>query len=381
MSQVNEQHLTEESNSNELVLHITGLNHSFGEGETRTPALVNINLKIYRGEIVILLGPSGCGKTTLLTLIGALRTVQDGSVVVLGQEMRGLDTTKLIEMRRRIGFIFQAHNLFSSLSALQNVMLALELQEPDHRIRQARAIEVLSLLQMGHRLHYRHENLSGGQRQRVAIARALANRPGLILADEPTAALDRETAAIVVEQFKQLAHNENPEKRSTILVVTHDEKILGMADRIVKLKEREIHSNILRADVDRIVPFLQSTPVFQVLDLDTLRRIASRMYREVFPAEHVIFSQDDEGDRFYLIWDGSVEISMRRLGRIRVLERGNVFGEMALLSVDRKRTATATTLTPVELYSMDKRDFDTTLLESPTLNATLRELYKLPPLP
>jgi putative ABC transport system ATP-binding protein len=365
----------------ELVLQVERLDHWFGQGDTRTQVLFENNLEISRGEIVIMLGPSGSGKTTLLTLIGALRTVQKGSLRVLGQELMGLSASRLVEVRRRIGFIFQAHNLFSSLNATQNVQLALELREPNPTVRFNRATEVLKSLGLSHRLTYRPEQLSGGLKQRVAIARALANRPRLILADEPTAALDAKSAEVVVEELKKLAKAEKPEERSTVLVVTHDEKILGMADRIVTMKHGRIVSNVLKADVGRIVTALKSSKMFAQLSDETLERIASRMGRELFGPNTTIFRQNEEGDRFYLIWSGSVDIIIEKEGGPtfnRVLSTGDVFGERALLSKDQRRTGSAVARENLEMYSMDKRAFDATLSESSTLNEEISKLYTMP---
>jgi len=359
------------------VLHISSLHHWFGQGDTRTQVLFDNTLEISRGEIVIMLGPSGSGKTTLLTLIGALRKVQDGNLRVLGQELHGLGAAQLVEVRRRIGFIFQAHNLFSSLTATQNVQLALELQEPNPTVRLDRAVAVLKSLGLAHRLNYRPDQLSGGLKQRVAIARALANRPKLILADEPTAALDAASGGIVVEELKKLAKEGPPAERSTILVVTHDEKILGMADRIVTMKHGRIVSNVLRVDCNIIYTFLKNCSPFDRLTDETLHRIASRMGREVFAKDATIFRQNDEGDRFYLIWQGKVEITIEKDDKVRevVLGQGAVFGEKGLLNLEKRRTGTARAYEDLELYSMDKRAFDATLAESPSLNEEFRKLY------
>ncbi len=219
-------------------VQIRHLNFYFGEGELRKQVLYDINLDLYPGQIVILTGPSGSGKTTLLTLIGALRTVQEGSLKVLGQEIRGLGARQLMEVRRNIGFIFQAHNLFHSLTARQNVLLACDLfpTKDDNQ----RAAEILTALGLGERIDYMPHALSGGQKQRVAIARALVNRPKLILADEPTAALDKKSGRDVVNLFQKLAR----ESGITILMVTHDNRILDVADRIVNLVDGSLQSDL-----------------------------------------------------------------------------------------------------------------------------------------
>ncbi|MEM8544348.1 MAG: ATP-binding cassette domain-containing protein [Cyanobacteria bacterium P01_H01_bin.119] len=222
----------------ELAVKIRGLNHYFGRGDLRKRVLTNIDLDLPKGQIVIMTGPSGSGKTTLLTLIGALRSAQEGSLTVLGQEIVGLGNHQLVDVRRNIGFIFQAHNLFESLTAAQNVEMAVELigQFEDKR---SQAIDILSQIGMGDRVSYKPDALSGGQKQRVAIARALVNQPQLILADEPTAALDKKSGRDVVTIMQALAREQN----RTILMVTHDNRILDVADRIVNLVDGHLESD------------------------------------------------------------------------------------------------------------------------------------------
>ncbi len=213
-------------------IQIENLNHSFGEGNLQKPVLIDINLEIYPGEIIILTGPSGSGKTTLLTLIGALRSMQDGSLKILDRELKGASQKELVATRNRIGFIFQAHNLLKSLTAWENVTMPLRLQ-PKIQNRQQLAVEILTTLGLGDRTHYYPENLSGGQKQRVAIARALVSKPQLILADEPTAALDSKSGREVVNLMQGLAK----EQSCTILMVTHDNRILDVADRIIQMED------------------------------------------------------------------------------------------------------------------------------------------------
>jgi putative ABC transport system ATP-binding protein len=186
-------------------LRVSHVNHFYGQKETAKQVLFDNNLVVRPGELVIMTGPSGSGKTTLLTLIGALRSVQDGSVHVLGRELNGMSRAELGAVRHGIGFVFQAHNLFDSLTAMQNVRMALELEDHTPAAMRQRATELLEVLGLGHRLHFKPRSLSGGQRQRVAIARALANRPKLILADEPTAALDKKSSHDVVALLQRLA--------------------------------------------------------------------------------------------------------------------------------------------------------------------------------
>lgn len=216
---------------------VSGLSHWFGEGNARKQALGDIDLKVESGQLVMLMGASGSGKTTLLTLIGCLRDVQEGSIRLLGRELRGASADRLVESRRRLGFIFQAHNLHESLTAHQNVRMGLDVHEgvPETE-RDAAAAHVLALLGLGDRATYLPANLSGGQKQRVAIARALVGNPDVIFADEPTAALDKDSGYDVVALLKRLARA----RGTTILMVTHDNRILGLADRILTLQDGRI---------------------------------------------------------------------------------------------------------------------------------------------
>ena len=219
------------------VVNIQSLNHFFGEGKLKKQILFDIDLTLNSGEVIILKGPSGSGKTTLLTLMGGLRSPQSGSLKVFGQELVGAKKNKLVQTRKNIGYIFQSHNLLASLSAKQNVQMSLELH--DH-IRTAeveqRAIALLESVGLAEHVNYHPQQLSGGQKQRVAIARALVSHPRIVLADEPTAALDGKTGRDVVELMQQLAR----EQGCTILIVTHDNRILDVADRIVELEDGRI---------------------------------------------------------------------------------------------------------------------------------------------
>ncbi|MDB9528096.1 ATP-binding cassette domain-containing protein [Oscillatoria sp. CS-180] len=219
-------------------VQVRHLNYFFGTGDLCKQVLFDINLNLPSGQIVIMTGPSGSGKTTLLTLIGALRTIHEGSLQVLGRELVGLSGRKLVEVRRNIGFIFQAHNLFESLTASQNVEMAVELTR-QFDTKRACAISILEQLGLGERVDYKPGSLSGGQKQRVAIARALVNQPPLILADEPTAALDKQSGRDVVTLMQKLAKEQN----RTILMVTHDNRILDVADRIINLVDGRLESD------------------------------------------------------------------------------------------------------------------------------------------
>ncbi|AHJ29582.1 DevA family ABC transporter ATP-binding protein [Nodularia spumigena CS-584] len=218
----------------EPVIAIKNLNHYYGKGALKKQILFDINLEVYPGEIVIMTGPSGSGKTTLLSLIGGLRSVQEGSLQFLGVEMFGASQNKLVQIRRNIGYIFQAHNLLGFLSATQNVQMAVELNE---HITQNEAISksqaMLGAVGLQDKVTYYPDSLSGGQKQRIAIARALVNSPPLVLADEPTAALDKQSGRDVVEIMQGLAK----EQGTSILLVTHDNRILDIADRIVEMED------------------------------------------------------------------------------------------------------------------------------------------------
>lgn len=220
------------------IVHIEHLDYSFGMGELRLQVLRNINLELKRGEIVILTGPSGSGKTTLLTLIGALRSGQSGSLQVLGRQLNQASEETLIETRRKIGYIFQAQNLHRSLSARQNVMMGLEVQQRYTRKEMdVLANQMLENVGLSDRAEHLPSQLSGGQKQRVSIARALASSPSLVLADEPTASLDSQSGREVVDLMFNLAKQQG----ATILLVTHDPRILDVADRILKIEDGRLY--------------------------------------------------------------------------------------------------------------------------------------------
>lgn len=222
------------------VITISKLNHYFGDGNLRKQAIFDIDLDIQAGEIVIMTGPSGSGKTTLLTLMGGLRSVQAGSLQILGQEMKDATKQKMIQVRQQIGYIFQAHNLLMFLSAKQNVRMSLELHGRFFEDNMDKmATEMLGTVGLGNRVDYYADNLSGGQKQRVAIARALVSQPKIILADEPTAALDKQSGREVVNLMQKLAK----EQSCTILMVTHDNRILDIADCIVYMEDGKLAPN------------------------------------------------------------------------------------------------------------------------------------------
>ncbi|HEU5481279.1 MAG TPA: ATP-binding cassette domain-containing protein [Candidatus Tumulicola sp.] len=220
-------------------IEVRGVTFSFTrEGP---PTLIDIDMDVNPGEIVILTGPSGAGKTTLMTLVGALRTIQSGSIRVFHEELAGLSARGQREIRKRIGFIFQDHNLFDALTTFDTLNLAMKLCDPipprAEILRRARTL--LTSLGIGDYLHSRPHEMSTGQKQRVAIARALIHRPRIILADEPTASLDRDTTNAVLSVLRRRANEDGV----TILMVTHDTLLFDQVDRVVTMAEGRILSN------------------------------------------------------------------------------------------------------------------------------------------
>ncbi len=412
------------------VLRIRGVNHHFGEGETRSQVLFDNNLEVMPGELVIMSGPSGSGKTTLLTLIGGLRTLQDGEIEVWNPaandyaRLRGLAEQDLVHVRRLIGFIFQRHNLFDSLTSLQNVRMAQRLKsaspDPD-----ADAAELLTYLLLGEkdihgkvqkpRIAYKPAALSGGQRQRVAVARALINRPKLVLADEPTAALDADTGLAVVALLRSLARDRPDseleslirpadetseagrlapwqipllkhiatETGTTSLIVTHDSRIMNLADRIVNMDRGRIESNVVVAERLFVREGLRQSPVFAAILPEEQQKIADQILVgvhpdqpvrpdhvqshpgrvEVFEPGAVIVRQGEEVNeysKFYLIRRGRVEVLRTQDERSEKLDEmgaGRYFGEVALL-MNQPRNATIRAVDRVEVYTVDRETFD-----------------------
>ena len=349
------------------------LSHYFGSGELRKQVLFENHLTVYPGEIIIMTGPSGSGKTTLLTLLGALRSVQQGNLEVLGQPLDGASPKAMEQFRRQVGFIFQAHNLFDSLNATQNVRMAIELCYP-HRSAHDQTLaaeEILRGVGLENRLHHRPKQLSGGQKQRVAIARGLVHQPRLVLADEPTAALDELSGRTVVELLQKLAR----EKQTTIVIVTHDNRILDVADRILTLVDGSIRSDALVKEAAIITQMLAKCKVFERVTPRTLTRVADEFNIENYAPGDQIIRQGEPGDRFYLIRQGKVSV---RKGnpevQIAELAEGDFFGEMALLS-GQPRNASVWAKESCLLYSLHKDRFHAALAETVSMEAEVREAY------
>jgi putative ABC transport system ATP-binding protein len=215
------------------IIAIKNLNHYYGSGSLEKQILFDISLEIQPGELVILTGPSGSGKTTLLSLIGGLRAPQSGSLQVCNQELCGASEQERAHLRRQVGYIFQAHNLLQFLTVRQNVQMSVELHPmPAHEV-STRAEAMLCAVGLKEQIHAYPDQLSGGQKQRVAVARALAGAPRLVLADEPTAALDSRSGRSVVELMQCLTHEQN----CAVLMVTHDHRILDIATRTLHMED------------------------------------------------------------------------------------------------------------------------------------------------
>ncbi|WP_375402406.1 ABC transporter ATP-binding protein [uncultured Sphingomonas sp.] len=222
---------------NEPVLHTAGLSRSFTQGGQTIEVLRGVDLQVAPGEIVALLGPSGSGKSTLLQAVGLLEGGFEGSIRIAGAEASKLNAAGRTLVRRdRLGFVYQFHHLLPDFDATENVVLPQLVRGIPRTDARTRAASLLTALGLGHRLTHRPSQLSGGEQQRVAVARALANRPTLVLADEPTGNLDEHTAGIVLAEFLRLVRGEG----SAALVATHNERLAARMDRVVRLHEGRI---------------------------------------------------------------------------------------------------------------------------------------------
>ncbi len=222
------------------MLQAKGITRVLGEGASQVQALKGITLSLRAGELTLLMGPSGSGKTTLLSIFGCILQPTEGELVIGDQNTAGMTAEQLAELRRKhIGFIFQSYNLFPTLTAIENVMLALDVRRKHISDRRQTAQKVLEGVGLGHRLTAYPRKLSGGERQRVAIARSLVGDPSLILADEPTAALDGVNGKSVMELLANIAKDTS----RAVFVVTHDSRILPFADRIVRIEDGNIVSD------------------------------------------------------------------------------------------------------------------------------------------
>jgi len=355
--------------SAEQVVRVEALNHYYGEGEARNQVLFGNRIEIPAGQLVVMTGPSGAGKTTLLTLIGALRTAHEGRVEVLGRDLSQLAGGELVEVRRGIGFIFQMHNLFDALSAFENVKMAAQLGDASSEDMRRRSTDILQRLGLGHRIHHKPRFLSGGERQRVAIGRALVNHPRLVLADEPTAALDKDSTMNVIALLKQMT----VEHGSAVMMVTHDHRIIDSADRLVHMVDGRIMSDVVLHDALRICEFLRPIDLFKSLTPRQLTDVAEKMTKRHYAAGETIVREGEPGAEFFLVSDGEVEVDRadREVARLRP---GDFFGEVALISGE-PRNATVVAVDGVDTYVLGKDDFQTALATSQSFRDQLYRVY------
>ncbi len=284
--------------SNAPVISMHNVNHFYGSGTLRRQVLFDVTCDIWPGEIVIVTGPSGSGKTTVLTLAGALRSVQQGSMKILGEELHGASASTLVRIRENIGFIFQLHNLLECLTARQNVEIALGVGHLRRAETRARSHAMLEAVGLGDRLDYPPNRLSGGQRQRVAVARALVRQPKIVLADEPTASLDKSSGRDVVELLRQLARRQG----CAVLIVTHDNRILDIADRLMLLEDGRLESfgAMMSPHAGHLLTALARMPEREQLET-LLRHVNELEFLELLKALAAEFEQFlnilDMGDR------------------------------------------------------------------------------------
>ncbi len=350
-------------------VRVEALSHYYGEGLARNQVLFGNSIEIPAGQLVVMTGPSGAGKTTLLTLIGALRSAHEGRIDVLGHDLSRLGGSELVEVRRGIGFIFQMHNLFEALSAYENVKMAAQLGEAPPGEMRRRCAGILERLGLGHRIDYKPRFLSGGERQRVAIGRALVNHPRLVLADEPTAALDKDSTMNVINLLKQ----QTIEHGAAVMMVTHDHRIINSADRLVHMVDGRIMSDVVLHDALRICEFLRPIDLFKALTPQQLTDVAEHMKKRHFAAGETIIREGEPGEEFFLISDGEVEV-IRSDNEVARLGPGDFFGEVALISGE-PRNATVVAEGGVDAYALGKTDFQTALATSQSFRDQLYRVY------
>jgi putative ABC transport system ATP-binding protein len=231
--------MTDTADNTTPAIEAFNLTKVYGFGNTEVVAMKDVSLTVARGEVVALLGPSGAGKSTLLTAVGLINPPTAGRIVIGGQPVMDADRA-LVDLRafrrQHLGFIFQKANLIPFLNAVENVQVAMEINDMSPRAARHRALELLDYLGVADRASNLPDALSGGQQQRVAVARALANQPSLVLADEPTAALDSQRGRLVMELFRRVAH----ERGAGVVVVTHDHRSLDVFDRIYEMEDGQL---------------------------------------------------------------------------------------------------------------------------------------------
>jgi putative ABC transport system ATP-binding protein len=353
----------------EPAVRVHGLNHYYGEAEARNQVLFGNSIEIPVGQLVVMTGPSGAGKTTLLTLIGALRSAQEGRIDVLGRDLSQLGGSELVDVRRDIGFIFQMHNLFDALSAFENVKMAAQLTNGALGDMRQRCAGILERLGLGHRIDHKPRFLSGGERQRVAIGRALVNQPRLILADEPTAALDKDSTMNVINLLKQTTIDYG----AAVMMVTHDHRIIDSADRLVHMVDGRIMSDVVLHDALRICEFLRPIDLFKALTPQQLTDVAEHVKKRHFASGETVIREGELGEEFFVISDGEVEV-IRADHEVARLGTGDYFGEVALISGE-PRNATVVAEGDVDTYVLGKTDFETALAASRSFRDQLHRVY------
>jgi putative ABC transport system ATP-binding protein len=358
---------------NSGLISAVDVSQHFGDGDARTQILFDVCIDVAPGQLVIMTGPSGSGKTTLLTLLGALRSGQSGRLHVLGRDLVGMDDVGLTEMRRNIGFIFQLHNLIDSLSAISNVMMSTHLTAVPKAQARHNGVALLERLGLGHRIDYKPSALSGGQRQRVAVARALVNRPRLILADEPTAALDGRSSVEVVSLLQERTAADG----ASVLMVTHDNRILDKADRIVSMVDGRIVSDVMVKEQVLICEMLRKIEFFAALGTAELSQVAEKMHPRRFHKGEVLARQGEMGDKFFLLRDGQVDVMVadnQGEKQVATLEAGRYFGERSLITGELRNATVVGRGTGIA-YTLDKPAFDAALSATPSLKEQLQKGY------
>ena len=346
-----------------------GISFAYGQGESRNPVLFDISIEIPPGQLVVMTGPSGSGKTTLLTLLGGLRTAQNGRIDLLGHDLSHLRSHDLVRIRREIGFIFQRHNLFGSLTATENVRMALQLGDLSSGEVRPRAREMLEQFGLAHRLDHKPHSLSVGQCQRVAIARALANRPRLVLADEPTAALDKDATRNVVGLLKQMTM----ENGTAVLMVTHDHRIIDLADRLIHMVDGHIASDVMLDNAARVREFLKTVEPFSALNPADLSGLAEVATLRHFEAGEVIIREGEKGDELFLIAEGEVEV-MREDHEVARLQSGEFFGEGSVMSGE-PRNATVIATEAMDAYVVRREEVAEAMKKSSRFREQLRRFF------
>ncbi|MEM1146077.1 MAG: ATP-binding cassette domain-containing protein [Pseudomonadota bacterium] len=317
------------------LVEVESLSFAHEKGDQAQQILQDVSLHISAGEVTVLTGPSGSGKSTLLTIVGGLRSAFEGSVSVLGTELIGASSATLVETRRRIGFVFQQHNLSDALTVAQNIQMGLQ-HSGGHRHSDAkeRITEIATHLGIGEHLKKYPEQLSGGQQQRAGIARALVARPRLVLADEPTASLDKRTGESVMALFDELAS-----AGGAVVLVTHDKRILDQADRVLSLEDGKVVStaDVMIEDAGKVLGKLMAS------EPDRLKRLLGYAHglAQVALADGEVVYEERAVIRQSLLDRGVLQVRELDLVMELALAQADVLGKGHLASEDREQLAAA----------------------------------------